>query len=89
MIVQHVTQTRNGTITNFDVNLKCWNSSPYIFENSRFLKSIVGNLVIVCYETANVLNSVSTNVTSAVSISSDNKKVRHKKIDISFTHLYQ
>ena len=45
--------------------------------------------MIVCYETANVLNSVLTNVTSAVSISSDNKKGRRKKIDISFTHLYQ
>ena len=74
LIVKHLTQNRYGTITNFNANLKCWNSSAYIFEKSRFLKSIIGNWVIVCNETVNVLNSVSANVASTVSISFDNKR---------------
>lgn len=89
LIVKDLTQTRYGRIINFNVNLKNWNSSAYNFENSRFLKSIIGNWVILCNETANILNGVSANVASTVSISFDNKKVGHKKIDISFISLYQ
>ena len=63
-----------------------WNPSTCICENSRNLKSIDGDLVIVCDEIMNVTNIVSTNVTnrvptnvtSAVSINSDDKKVRCK-----------
>ena len=60
-----------------------WNPSTCICENSRYLKSFVDGLVIVCKEIINVTDSVSTNVTntistnvaSAVSINSDDKIV--------------
>ena len=53
---------------------------------NRYLKSIVDNSVIVCNEivsitdsvSTNVISSVPANVTSNVSINSDNKKIRYK-----------
>ena len=51
-----------------------WNSSTCICENSRYLKSIVDDSVVVCNEIINVgdsawtnlANTISTNVTSTV-----------------------
>ena len=63
---------------------KCsWNPSTCISENIRYLKSIKGNLVIVCNEIINgsvsvptsVANTISANVMSTVLISFDDKKV--------------
>ena len=64
-----------------------WNPSTCICENSRYLKSIVDTLVIVCDEIINSMDSVSTNVTktiptnamSTASIYSDDKKVTCEK----------
>ena len=39
-----------------------WNPSICIFENSKYLKHIVDDSVIVCDEIINVMNKVSTNV---------------------------
>ena len=63
-----------------------WNPSTCIFENSKYLKSIVDNSVIVCDKIITVMDSISTNVTntisviatSTVSINSDDKRVRYK-----------
>ena len=60
--------------------------STCICENSRYLKGVDGDLVIVCDKIVNVTNSVSTNITNTVpanvtrtvSINSDDKKVRYK-----------
>ena len=41
-----------------------WNTSACIYENSRYLKSIVDNSVIVCDEIMNVIDSVWRNVTN-------------------------
>ena len=56
-----------------------------ICENSKYLKSIVENSVIICDEivivtdsvSTNVTNMISTNVMSTVSINSFAKKVRY------------
>ena len=62
------------------------------FLDSRSLKSIGSDSLIVCNETTCVMNSVSantisTNVTSTVSIYSDDKKVRHK-MDCYILHIF-
>ena len=56
------------------------------FKSYRYSKSIVGYSVIVCDEniiatdslSTNVTNTVPTNVTSAISINYDDKKIRYK-----------
>ena len=66
-IVQHDIQMKNGIMIN--VQSKCkkyrthkkdlsWNTSTCIYENRRYLKSIVDNSVIVCDEIINVTDSV-------------------------------
>ena len=62
-----------------------WNPSTRICENIWYLKIIVGNSVIVCNDIINVVNvktyvtnTISTNVTRTVSITSNDKKVRCK-----------
>ena len=50
-----------------------WNPSVCIFEDSRYLKSIVDNSVIVCDEVIDVMDSA-----SRLSINSDDKKLTHK-----------
>ena len=71
-----------------------WNSRTCICENSRNLKGIVHDLVIVCDEIINVTYSVSKNVTSTipkyytnkcvtstVSVNCDDKNVMCEKTD--------
>ena len=55
-----------------------WNPSTCIFENSKNLKSIGDNLVVLCEEIIYVMDIVLTIVTSTVSINYDGKKVRYK-----------
>ena len=69
--------------------------STCICENSRYLKSVDGDLVIVSNKIVNVANSVSTNITNTVptnvtrtvSINSDYKKVRYK-MDYYILHTF-
>ena len=49
-----------------------WNPSTCVGENIKYLK------MILCDETINLTDSVSTSVTSTVSINSDDEKVRYK-----------
>ena len=51
-----------------------WNFNTCISESSRYSKSIVDNLVIVCNEIINATDSVK----STVSTNSHDKKVRHE-----------
>ena len=61
----------------------------HVFEkNSRYLKSIADDSVIALDEITNVTDSVSTNVTSTVSINSDDKNVPPEKIVSLFTLPY-
>ena len=55
-----------------------WNPSTCIFENSKHLKHYVNDRRIVCDEVIHVIDIVSTNVTSTISINSEDKKVRYK-----------
>ena len=89
-IVRHVIQIKNGIMINVNVrNVRKdygWKPITCICENSKYLKCIVDDLVIVCDENINVMDSVSTNMTnklstnvaSTVSIKFDGKKVRYK-----------
>ena len=89
-VVQHVIQIKNGIIKHVNVSLKiivhCPASSTCICENGNYFKSIGGDLKIVCDEIINVMDIVSTkmtstiaaNATSTVSITSDDKKVKYK-----------
>ena len=92
-IVQHVIQRKNRIAKHANVIVKLivhsWNPFTCICENGKYLnlKSIVDTSVIVFDETINatddsasknVTNTISTNVTSAVPINSDDKKVRNK-----------
>ena len=62
-----------------------WNPSVCICENSRYLKNIVDS-VIVLVEIVNIIDSVSTNMTTTISrnvkrtasVHSDDNKVRHE-----------
>ena len=66
--------------------LYSWNPGSCICENGKYLKSIADTSIIKCNEIINVMDSLSTNVTntvpitvtSTVSISSNDKKVRYK-----------
>ena len=66
-----------------------------ICENSKYLKSIVENSVIICDEivivtdsvSTNETNMISTNVMSTVSINSFDKKVRYIDL-LYFAHLF-
>ena len=59
-----------------------WNPSTSICENNRYLESAVDDSVIVCNEiisvtsslSINMANTLSTNVTSIVSVNSNDKK---------------
>ena len=67
-----------------------WNPSTCICENSRYLKSIVDESVIVCITdgvSTSVTNSVSTNVTRTKSINCDDKKIRYR-MDCYILHTY-
>ena len=72
-----------------------WDPSTFIFENSRCLKTIVDDSVIVDNEIINiknivstkVINTISTNVTSTVSITYVAEKVRYK-MDCSILHKF-
>ena len=89
-IIQHVIQIKNRIIINFNLSAKSIisanNPSTFIYENSRYLKSIVGGSVIASDKIMNIVNNASTNVkntisknvTSPVSINFDDKKVRYK-----------
>ena len=44
-----------------------WDSSTSICENSKYLKSIVDNSVVVCDKIISVTDSVSTDVTNTMS----------------------
>ena len=80
-IVQHVIQIRNEIITYVNVCKKdySWNPSTCICQDSKHLKRIVDYSYskIACDEIIYVTDIVSTNVTSTVSINSDDKKVRY------------
>ena len=73
----------------------CWNPSTCICENSKYLKSLVHDSVIVCDEIrsatdstwTNVTNAVATNFTSTISINSDEKKVGYK-MDYYILHTF-
>ena len=74
-----------------------WNRRICICENSSCLKSIDDDLVVVCDEvinvvdsvSANVTNTISANVTSTVLINSDDKKLTcEKKLIALFTLLF-
>ena len=43
-----------------------WNPSTCFYENSRYLKDIVDDLVIVCCEIVNLAPNISTNVTNTI-----------------------
>ena len=55
-----------------------WNPSKCICVNGKYLKSVVDELVIKCSEIINITSNIPTNVTSTVSIISDDKKARYK-----------
>ena len=63
-----------------------WNLSICIYQNSRYLKSIVDNSIIICNKITNITDKLSTNVTniaptdvtSTVSMNSNNKKGIYK-----------
>lgn len=69
------------------------NPNARIFENSRYLKSIVDESVIMCDVGVSVMDRVSTNVTiptnvtRTVSINPDNRKVIYK-IDYYILHTF-
>ena len=98
-IVQHVIQIKNGITINFNVSVKSItsanNPSTFIYENSRFLKSIVDDSVIARDKimsiannaSTNVTNTISKNVTSPVSINFDDKKVWYK-MDCYIFHMF-
>ena len=46
-------------------NEDSWNPSTWICQNDQYLKSIVDTLLIVCHESINATDSVSTNLTNA------------------------
>ena len=56
-----------------------WNHSTCVCENSKHLKYIVDNSKAVFDEIIYVMDIVSTNVTSTVSINSNDEKVIHEK----------
>ena len=63
------------------------NPSTGIYENNRYLKSIVVNSIIVSDKIKNVTDSVSTNMTSNVSISSgENKDIKWMAIFWTLFH---
>ena len=82
-IVQRAIEIRikNGIMKDVKVSVE-----SIVCAKNRYLKSIVDNSVIVCNEivsitdsvSTNVISSVPANVTSNVSINSDNKKIRYK-----------
>ena len=49
-----------------------------IFENGKYLGSIIDDSVITCHEIINTVDSVSTNVINTVSTYFCNKKVRYE-----------
>ena len=59
------------------IKIISWDLSACFCDYSKYLKSIVDSLVIVRNE-INVMNSVSANVTSALSINNDDKNVRYE-----------
>ena len=85
-MMQHLILTKNGK---WKCNCKKWYAckkySWNISENSRHLKGIADNSLIVCDEincvmdnvsTTNMTNTISSNITSTISISSDDKNVK-------------
>ena len=68
MIAQHLNQSKNRTMININVSLKsmyvqnrfCWNPSSCIRKTIKYLKCVVDNSVIFCYEIIKALGSVST-----------------------------
>ena len=69
-IVQYVFQIKNGTMKHVNMSVKIivrakkgynWNSSTFISENGKYLKSITDHLKIFCNEIINVAYSASTN----------------------------
>ena len=71
-IIQHVLEIKNEIMINENVISKGiipakkdfnWNISTCIWQNSRYLKSILNDSTFVCDEIINVTESVSTNVT--------------------------
>ena len=97
-VVQLAIQIKNGIMIQCHCTCKkyqsckkdySWNPSICICDNSRYLKCIVDESVIVCDEIVNVKDSASTNVTntlstnetnvtSTVPINSDDNIVRYK-----------
>ena len=90
-------QMKNGIVINFNVSVKAtvcakrnyrWNPSTCtsIFENSRYLISVVDDSAIACDEIMSVKDSVSTYVTNAISTNAtstvptnyDYKKARYE-----------
>ena len=55
-----------------------WNPSTCICKNGKYLKSTTDDSKIVCDETIDVMDIISTNVTSFVSINFDDKKGGYK-----------
>ena len=49
-----------------------FNPSAFIFENSKYLKSIADSLVVVCDKIMNAIDSVSTNITNTISTNMTN-----------------
>ena len=62
-----------------------WNPATCICESGKYLQSIIDNSLIMCDEITNAVHSESANVISAVSINSDDKKVRCK-VDCYILH---
>ena len=101
--VQHVIQIKNGIMINVNANAKSithakkdsWDPSTFICENSRCLKTIVDDSVIMGNEIINLKNIVSTkvtdailtNVTNTVSITYADENVRYK-MDCSILHKF-
>ena len=75
----------NAGVTSI-VKIIIWDLSACFCDYSKYLKSIVDSLVIVRNE-INVMNSVSANVTSALSINNDDKNVRYK-MDCYILHTF-
>ena len=92
-IVQPAIYVKNGIMKHASVSVKInvnaknysQNPSSRICKNGKCLKSIVDDSKTVYDEIIYVMDIASTNITSTVSINSDDKKVRYK-IDCYILH---
>ena len=87
LIVKHVIQIKYEIMIHVNVSvkiiIKCnkdysWNPSKCICVNGKYLKSIIDESVIKCNGIIKITSNIPTNVTSTVSINSDDKKARCK-----------